>query len=155
MPLFQFHQPREPGTFPEDPSHWEFQQTPVGPDGQASSPVPLDTVDSPFYFDCDIEYLQQQCSETLAPAWNPLRQGEALPEDIDACVQANVSECIDILTEDLTYANGWVQVRACTDEVSCSSWSEPIVVPQAPFHALLIVGIIGLAVAARFFGRTR
>ena len=150
MPIFHFHQPKQPGVFSEDPTHWELQQTPLGSDGRPAAPIPLDTFDSPFYFDCNVEYLQERCAEELIPQWNPLRQGEPRPEDVDDCVRTNVGECVDIMTEDLAQQDAWLQVRAC-QETACSSWSKPTVVPQAPFDALLIAGIIGLALFARFY----
>ena len=150
MPVFHFHQPKEPGVFYEDPTHWEFLQTPLGLDGRPAAPVPLETFESPFYFDCSVAYLQTRCAEELVPLWNPLRQGEPRPEDVEACVYANVSECVDILTEDLVQEDLWVQVRAC-QESACSQWSKPTAVPSAPFDAMMIAGVIGIAILARFF----
>ena len=147
MPIFEFHQPRIPNGSNQDPSHWNFQMLQEG----TEEVTPLDVIDEPFYFTCDEDAVRHQCETSLSGAWNPLRQGSMLPEDLEACVHANREECVSVLTEDLAYDDGWVRAQACQGEVSCTEWSVPLVVPSAPFDTMLFVGLIALAALARFY----
>lgn len=152
MPIFEFHQPRVPYSTDQDPSHWNFQMLREGLDGHPEEATPMDVIDEPFYFTCDEDAVRHQCETSLYSEWSsPLRQGGMLPEDLEACVHANLEECVSVLTGSLPYTHGWVQAQACQGEVSCTAWSIPLVVPSAPFDAMLFAGLIGLASLARFY----
>lgn len=149
MPIYEFHQPYRPDGTSTDPSRWEFQMYAEGLDGFPVDPAPVATFGEPFYFSCEYSSVRYQCENNWAPAW---RYGSAASqEDIDACIQTNLDQCVSVLTDDLPYASGWVQVKACGDGEVCSSWSGPTPVPSAPFDVMLFVGLVGLAM----FGRKR
>ena len=144
MPIFEFHQPRHPMAL-DDPSRWAFQMRPPDIDGWPASPLPIPIIGNPIYFECDPIWLENACIN-LALKWNPLRAGEPFQKDIDACVLANFDQCVNVLTEDMPYQDGWVQVQACNESVSCSPWSKPLVVPELPSVATSVfVGVMLLA----------
>jgi len=151
---FEFLQPREPGSTAPDPTHWEIQTLKlkawdVGPSG----PFILEQVESPVYFTCDDpDFVRQECDEVLIPyvfPWGGVQGGSdgsrGTPEEVEACVEDNLSECVSIDTVPLAFDDAYVQVRAC-DGVSCSAWSEPTAVPEASFLLLLVTGCALLSV---------
>ena len=142
MSIFEFHQPRRPDSTMDDPSRWEFQMQTPDLGGWPGEPTPLNIIGEPIYFECGSVWLEESCQE-LALKWNPLRAGKPFPEDIDACVLANFEQCVSVLTEDMPYQDGWIQVRACGESLSCSSWSKPLVVPELPSATTsLFVGVM-------------
>jgi len=149
MPIYEFHQPSLPGAPELDPRHWEFQMLPPDIEGYPGEPVPLSTVGEPVYFRCDPTFLRHQCDTKWALLWDPLRGGSPTQEDVEACIQANLDQCVNILTEDLPFADGWVQVQACGESAFCSGWSEPLVVPSLPFGTSLLVGAMVMALLFR------
>lgn len=140
MPTFEFHQGREPGSTSPDPTHWDLQALFV--QGELDEPVVIEQIGPPVYFDCeDPVAVRQTCHETLVPSWR-LGGGEGSPAEVQSCVDENLTECVAIDTVPLDPSSDWVQVRACRGDLSCSQWSQPIVVPQAPFLALLVAGCV-------------
>ena len=151
MPWFEFLQPiihwrvydnsNTGDLHPQEPESWRVRMREPDELGWPSNPVDVPILEETFYFDCDIEHVERFCNEEL---WKDFAWGYS-QEDYDQCVFDNTDGCAQILTEDLPYQNGWLQMQACNaDQTLCSVWSNAKVVPEPSLSLVFGVSILFL-----------
>ena len=156
MPWFEFLQPiihwREyqntntEDMHPQEPESWRIRMREPDGLGWPSNPSDVPIIDEVFYFGCDIEYVERFCDKEL---WKDFVWGYS-EEDYHQCVLYNIDGCAQILTEDLPYQNGWLQMQACNaDQTLCSVWSNAKVVPEPNLSLSLAITITFLAFLCR------
>ena len=151
MPWFSFLQPIETweNSEPPDPEAWQFIMREPDADGWPSNQTNVPIIAESFYLNCNNEsFVENFCYDKLrkkVDEIDPLL--DPTQSEIDYCVAANLNRCVEVLTEDIPYQNGWLQVRSCDiTQASCSRWSKATVVSEPSFALTLTVVILGIAV---------
>ena len=151
MPWFEFLQPiihwrvynnsNTEDLHPQEPESWRMRMMEPDELGFPYNAIQIAIIDETFYFGCNIGFVQNFCRDELSKdfAW------EYTQAFYDQCVSDNIDGCAQILTEDLPYPNGWLQMQACNaDQTLCSVWSKAKVVPEPSLSLAFGVSILFL-----------
>jgi hypothetical protein len=156
MPWFSFLQPIETWNnndemMPEEranPETWQLIMQEPNTDGWPSNQTNVPIISESAYLNCNESFVENFCYDELkkrADEIDPFL--DPAQSEIAYCVAANLNRCIEVLTEDLPYQNGWLHVRACdVDIISCSRWSKPTVVSEPSFTLTLLVVMLCIAI---------
>ena len=132
MPWFEFLQPIDTWNEVEgqNPESWEMRMQEPDLEGWPSGELDVSIIDEFFYFDCGENLIENFCAEQL----KMMHGFDVTQPQIDYCVTSNLNRCAQVITENLPYENGWLQLRACDEhQISCSEWSKAIVVSEPSF----------------------
>jgi len=144
MPWYKFLQPIREGWADTEPDHWNMQMWRPDPEGWPSDQVDVPISENGAYFECDLGYIEDQCAEYLGEDLGLAPQ--AIPQyDMNLCITNNLSQCSQVLTGELPYENGWIQLQACDEGgIACSSWSDASIVPEpgTELGLLICVGFL-------------